>query len=124
MRVPGQDAVYRAELRPDKLSTKFGDWIEKDLLKMNTWDIKEVVLNNYSLRRSERPDYSPATVLVLAYDGNASKWTLNGLEDGEELNTEKLNKLQDRSGRPENRRRAPQTRGLEPRAAGRRRGGH
>jgi hypothetical protein len=34
-----QDAVYVININPDKLSTKFEDWIEKDLLKLNPWDI-------------------------------------------------------------------------------------
>jgi hypothetical protein len=92
VRVPGQDAVYRAELRPEKLSTKFGDWIEKDLLKINTWDLKEVVINNYTFDVLNMK-VTPHDRLNLSYDGNASKWTLADLSEGEELNTDNLNKL-------------------------------
>lgn len=92
VRVPGQDAVYRTELRTDKLSTKFGDWIEKDLLKMNTWDMKEVLVHNYSFDEVngqviERDRFA------LSYDGNASKWSLKDIMEGEELDNDKLNKM-------------------------------
>jgi len=45
----GQDAVFVAEVKTDKLSTRFEDWIEKDLLKLNPWDIKEVEIRDYSV---------------------------------------------------------------------------
>jgi hypothetical protein len=94
VRVPGQDAVYRAEIRPDKLTTKFENWIEKDLLKMNTWDIKDIVLNNYSLDEVNGR-IVPGDVLELSYDGDKSKWDLKDLKEGEELATDKLNGLRD-----------------------------
>ncbi len=94
VRVPGQDAVYRAEIKPEKLTTKFENWIEKDLLKLNTWDIKDIVLNNYSLDEAAGR-IVPGDVLDLKYDGDASKWTLKDLKEGEELNPEKLNGMRD-----------------------------
>jgi hypothetical protein len=48
VRKVGHDAVYRVAVRTDKLSTRFGDWIEKDLLKLNPLDIERVQLNDYS----------------------------------------------------------------------------
>ena len=36
-------------VKTDKLSTKFGDWIEKDLLKLNTLDIKQMEIRDYSV---------------------------------------------------------------------------
>ena len=36
-------------MQTDKLSTKFGDWIEKDLLKLNPIDIRSIQLNDYSV---------------------------------------------------------------------------
>jgi len=44
-----QPAVFQVEVSPDKLSTQFGDWIEKDLLKLNTWDVKRVEIRDYSV---------------------------------------------------------------------------
>ena len=31
---PKKDVVYTVKIDPEKLSTKFQDWIEKDLLKI------------------------------------------------------------------------------------------
>ncbi|MDY0165266.1 MAG: DUF4340 domain-containing protein [Thermoguttaceae bacterium] len=44
----GEDPVYIVEVKTDKLSTKFEDWIEEDLLKISTWDIREVRALDYS----------------------------------------------------------------------------
>ena len=49
VRVPGQDRVYKAVVKTDKLSTKFQNWIEEDLLKLNAFDIKEVVMDDHSV---------------------------------------------------------------------------
>jgi hypothetical protein len=38
VRRAGQDRVYRVELDTTKFTTKFDDWIEKDLLKISPWD--------------------------------------------------------------------------------------
>ncbi|HEY5312486.1 MAG TPA: DUF4340 domain-containing protein [Pirellulales bacterium] len=103
VRIPGQDPVYRVLVSTDKLSTNFGDWIEKDLLKMNAFDVKQVVLNNHSVDEvngTVRFD----SIISVDYDSKESKWDLNDLRVGprqaeaklkpdEELNAEKLNDL-------------------------------
>src|SRR6478672_5164299 len=48
VRKAGQDVVYVVEIDPAKLSTKFEDWIEKDLLKLNAWDLQQVQVKDYS----------------------------------------------------------------------------
>lgn len=50
VRIPGQDRVYSVAIDPKKLSTDFGNWIQKDLLDLNTWDIKQLTLKDYSMR--------------------------------------------------------------------------
>ncbi len=35
VRIPGQDVVYAVKIDPEKLSTKFEEWIEKDLLNID-----------------------------------------------------------------------------------------
>lgn len=47
VRVPGQDPVYVVNLDDKSLSTKFEDWIEKDLLQLSSIDISEVAIQNY-----------------------------------------------------------------------------
>lgn len=110
VRKAGYDQVYIVKLKTDKLSTKFEDWIEKDLLKLNAFDIRQVELNDYSM---ERVMEAPGVVnlaqlrrskMKLAYDDEKAKWNLVDLveykdgspiaaklQDDEELNSEKLN---------------------------------
>jgi hypothetical protein len=51
VRIPGQDVVYVVRIDPGQLSTRFQDWIEQDLLKLNAFDIEEVAIKNYSVQR-------------------------------------------------------------------------
>ena len=48
VREAGRDLVYAIEIDPAKLSTSFEDWIEKDLLKANAWDLEKVDIHDYS----------------------------------------------------------------------------
>lgn len=111
VRRAGKDPVYRVKVTTDKFSTKFEDWIEKDLLKLNTFDIREIDLNDYTLREVQAADgpalgQVKASEIKLKYDDKDSKWTAEDiitytkgkpsstkLAKGEELNTEKLNDL-------------------------------
>jgi hypothetical protein len=103
VRIPGQDPVYRVMVSTDKLSTNFGDWIEKDLLKMNAFDVKQVVLNNHSVDEVNF-ELRYDSIISIDYDSKDAKWELNDLRVGlgqaeetlkpdEELNAEKLNEL-------------------------------
>lgn len=120
VREAGRNLVYAIEIDRSKLSTNFEDWIEKDLLKLNAWDLKQVDLKDYSaalvqvmtdqgpsigINRDDRAD------LIVDYDEAAGKWTPEKLKtfDGtkgergeyvdftlaadEELNEEALNGL-------------------------------
>jgi hypothetical protein len=106
VRIPGQDPVYRVVMDVDKLSTKFGDWIEKDLLKLNAFDVRQVALNDYSVDEARGVVEQRALVNV-GFDPKDSKWLLNSIEvykdkkglvseplgPNQELNSDKLNDL-------------------------------
>lgn len=47
VRVSGSDPVFTAEISIDRFSTKFEDWIEKNLLDINPWDIRSLTINEY-----------------------------------------------------------------------------
>ncbi len=49
VRHAGKDQVYVLQIDPDKLSTKFEDWIERDLLKLDPIDLTHVDISDYSL---------------------------------------------------------------------------
>lgn len=109
VRVPGRDTVYVVSLKTDKFSTKFEDWIEKDLLKLNAWDIETVSFNEYSvIDLGTQIGLDFRNKIRVNYDSKDSKWKLEELEvwdrenreyqpesmaDDEELNSQKLNEL-------------------------------
>jgi hypothetical protein len=113
VRKAGKDQIYVVALRTDKFSTKFGDWIEKDLLKLNAFDIRKLDLHEYSVQVGQTPQgrlgisQDPRSRIQLTYDDEKSKWNIDELveydKDGqpvqtelaenEEVNTEKLNAL-------------------------------
>jgi hypothetical protein len=87
VRRAGQDPVYRVELDMAKFTTKFDDWIEKDLLKLSPWDVRRLVIDDstasFSVDESSgRPFVSQdrKTRIELAYDDKDSKWQLVKLE--------------------------------------------
>ncbi|HVX13626.1 MAG TPA: DUF4340 domain-containing protein [Pirellulales bacterium] len=105
VRIPGQDPVYVVKLKTDKFSTKFEDWIEKDLLKLNAWDIERVAFNDYSVDELQQALLLRSKI-QLTFDNKAQKWNLDELEvfrnddyepealaSDEELNAQKLNEL-------------------------------
>jgi hypothetical protein len=117
VREAGRDAVYVIEIDRSKLSTNFEDWIEKDLLKLEAWDLAQVDIKDYSaalvspdgrsiaIERDDRAD------MTLGYNDTDAKWApvklttfdrTKGpqgeyvdftLADDEELNAESLNAL-------------------------------
>ena len=103
----GQDPVYVVALKTDKLTARFGDWIEKDLLKFNALDMKQLEIQDYSIDMS-RGSQNVRGLLSLTYDDAASdaKWKLvedkslkgkelvaNPLRADEEVNTATLDDL-------------------------------
>ena len=117
VREANRDVVYIVEIDPKRLSTNFEDWIEKDLLKLNAWDVQDVQINDYTaeLQPVMTPQglaiqvaWDPRSELKLAYDDKTSNWTAEEfkqfdkgtesytefkLADDEELNREKLDAL-------------------------------
>ena len=103
-----QDPVYEVALKTDKLSANFGDWIEKDLLKISTWDIKGVQIYDYSvdavqgqlLQRGqialEYNDSGDPRWKILedkVYQQRDGQWVSQTMAPDEELNTQKLDDM-------------------------------
>lgn len=83
VRRAGQDLVYRMAIDLGKFSTSFGDWIEKDLLKLTPWAIRRLTLDdsNYALtfdEQSGQPVLEPdrKSLIDLAFDTKDSKWSV------------------------------------------------
>ncbi len=60
VRVPGKDQVYVVKIDPNKISTRFQDWIQQDLLELNAFDIEEMELRDYS----SNPVMSPQGLML------------------------------------------------------------
>ena len=84
-----QDVVYVVNLDPDKLSTKFEDWIEDDLLKLNPMDIRRVIIKDYSAELQPvfsagsigiQVQWEPRGEMTLDYDSSESKWQAGQLQ--------------------------------------------
>src|SRR5205814_4235599 len=54
VRKPSEDWVYVTTIDMSKLPTEFEKWIEKDLLKLSTFDVNRVVLKDYLLLPVQR----------------------------------------------------------------------
>lgn len=120
VRVSGQVPVYVVQIDPQRFSTNFDQWIEKNLLDISTYNIKEIFVDEYSLKtetqltqRGLREVLSPTFTgyFLLGYDSNATgaeKWKLGKwmgfrdsnreyyerkLPENEELNTEVLDEM-------------------------------
>ena len=117
VRKAGQDPVYRIEIDTSKFTTRFDDWIEKDLLKLSPWDVRRLVLDDYTLGAVESGgrimvEQNRKDRIELAYDDKDAKWSLAKFEafaggktakeeklaDGQELASTKLNDLRNALG--------------------------
>lgn len=89
VRVPEQKRVYACRVDLE-LSTKFSDWIEADLLKVEKDDISGITLKDYSINeRTGIVDQRDEVVL----DKNGATWEINRLPAGREVNASKANEL-------------------------------
>src|SRR4029079_6123316 len=89
VRLAGQDVVYVIEIDPSKLSTNFEDWIEKDLLKLHSYDLQEMKVKDYSAELVPvmtqegprfRPTWDPHSEMTLKYaDAPEAKWSADNI---------------------------------------------
>jgi hypothetical protein len=95
VRVPNRDRVYVTKVNTAKLSTKFEDWIERDLLQYQTLDLKRVEIRDYSIDTvNER--LIGGEILDISYDEAADfdkRWKLADLKPGEKVENQKLNDM-------------------------------
>ena len=89
VRLPDQKRVYVAQM-PVEPSTKFEDWIEKDLLQLEKDDIVRVVLENYSINERTGSLNRRGKLVLTRKD---SDWTLDKLSSNEEMETYRASEL-------------------------------
>jgi hypothetical protein len=102
-----QDRVCVVELKTDKLSTKFDEWIEKNLLKISSWDVRKLQIRDYSVDPVQGEIISGGDMSLSYEDTGDQKWKMvkdeapdktghmapRAMAPDEELNTENLDKL-------------------------------
>jgi hypothetical protein len=87
VRRAGQDPVYRVELDTSKFTTKFDDWIEKDLLKLSPWDVTRLTIDDSTAAFEFDPARGPSvsrdrkSLIELAYDDKDAAWSVVKLTD-------------------------------------------
>ncbi len=101
----GDDRVCVVKLSVDKITADFDKWIEKDLLKLNPWDITTVRVNDYradllrqrlevrgrmTLEHNDAAEQKWRLVSDTALDPDSGQWKETPLADDEELDTQKL----------------------------------
>lgn len=89
VRIPDQKRVYVAKMDID-LSTRFEDWIERDLLQVSRNDIEQVILKDYSIDEATRRVNQRDVVFLNKENG---VWHSDGMTDTQEINTTKMNEL-------------------------------
>jgi hypothetical protein len=50
----GDSAIYVVEAKIDKLTTKFENWIERNLLQINTLDMRQLQIRDYAIKPTAR----------------------------------------------------------------------
>ncbi len=106
VRKVGEDQIFVVQLSTDKLSTKFEDWIDRNLLGMESWDIRRLRFRDYSVdelngaliqRGDVRVAYDDAgdprwkLIEYLKFEGG--KWAPVELAENEKLNVAKLDEM-------------------------------
>jgi len=113
VRKPSEDLVYVTTIDLTKLPTDFDKWIEKDLLKLSTFDVSKATVKDYLVGhdRSGRPVLRRRMESALSYDNGKGEWTLDELDtfrgtervkselgELEEVNKQKLDDLRNALG--------------------------
>jgi Domain of unknown function (DUF4340) len=91
VRVPGQKRTYGVKVKVD-LSTRFADWIETNLLKLDVARVRKVVIDHKGFDPSG-PREVPGDVITLERKDSSTPWTIEGMFPGKEPNTETLQAL-------------------------------
>lgn len=95
VRKNGEDQTYRAKVSLD-VSTKFADWIEPDLLKLDGSKLRTVVIDKSSVEFTPRGGvkFIGKETNTLTRASASDKWKLEPLDESkEEVNEEEVRKL-------------------------------
>jgi hypothetical protein len=99
VRVPAQKRVYGVVVKAD-LSTRFADWIETNLLKLESSKIRRVFFDNYKIQeaRDEQGSFlqlQPGEKLTITRKESFGSWSMDNLPPDQELNEDKIRTMGD-----------------------------
>jgi hypothetical protein len=117
VRVPDQKRTYGVVVKADP-STRFADWIETNLLKVDSGRIRKVVFDNYKMQEKQLPDgrrtlmpvgdqkvtitrkesFGPWSAAIEKADPNTGEWKPSPLPANQEPNEDRLRSLVDALG--------------------------
>lgn len=72
----GENKVYEVAVKADKLTTRFDSWIDKNLLGMNSWDIKDLFVRDYAVDAMQGALVQHAEMRLAYNDAGTPKWKL------------------------------------------------
>ena len=87
VRLPAQKRVYAVRMDID-ISTKFSDWIESDMMKVQQSKINKIVVQDYSINEQTR-QIVRNDVVTLTKDEN--KWLPDKMDSTQEIDMTKMN---------------------------------
>jgi len=96
VRLADQARVYVAEVRDLDISSKFMDWIDRDLLRIEWNDLDQVIIRDYSLNKVTHGVNQRDTLFVQKLgedEDHVVHWTMRDLQPGEQVNTFRANLL-------------------------------
>jgi hypothetical protein len=93
VRLSDQRRIYVAEVGDLTLSTHFGDWIDRDLLKIEWNDVDEVIIRDYSLNEAAQSLDNRDTLFIRKVQDEPPLWTLRDIQRGQQVNTFNMNLL-------------------------------
>ena len=91
VRVAGRTRVYAANLGAE-ISTKFEDWIERDLLQLDREDITRIVRNDYQIIE-EPSGFTEVRRGTVVLEKESNEWTIRPRSTEQEIDTVKMNQL-------------------------------
>ena len=111
VRVPGQKRTYGVNVKAEP-STRFADWIETNLLKVEASQIRKIVFDNYKVQEASnrRLICSAARSWTIDRKDASGPWTMAGLPAGPGARRGQAADPDRRPGRPQDRRRSAQAR--------------
>lgn len=91
VRLPDQKRIYGVNLTAEP-STRFADWIETNLLKLQAAQLRKVEFDNYKVNLEQ--GYQKGEILDVEREDAAAPWTLaGGVPEGKQLDEDKLRAL-------------------------------